>query len=359
MAKARTKPIFESARGRPILQDVAQLIQSGKVKRVCTLTGAGISTSAGIPDFRSPKTGLYANLEKYKLPYAEAVFDIEYFVDKPEPFFALAKELWPANYEPTPSHYFFKLLEDRKLLLRAFTQNIDTLERRAGVSDDKIVEAHGSFATATCLKCRKKHTAEQIKDRIMQGQVLRCTETSCKGKKRALIKSDIVFFGEALPSRFHQRISDLEDCDLLIVMGTSLTVHPFASLVNAVPDECPRVLINLEAVGEMGDFSMGTMGMQYSDGFDFDGRARGGPEKARDVLYLGKCDDGVRELVEALGWTDDFEKLCDANKRSRAQGSLTSAEGKADEVSKEVADLTGALDATKLDEPDAAPKAHH
>lgn len=73
------------------------------------------------------------------------------------------------------------------MLSGVWTQNIDTLERIAGIRDDLIVEAHGSFATATCLKCRKKFDKEEIRDEIMEGRVVRCKEKPCRGKKDALI----------------------------------------------------------------------------------------------------------------------------------------------------------------------------
>ena len=169
---------------------------------------------------------------------------------------------------------------------------------------DLIVEAHGSFATATCLKCRSTTTAEELKPRIDLGEVVRCNKASCKGKQDALIKPDIVFFGEGLPKDFFSRLSDLDRCDLLLVMGTSLQVQPFASVVNRVRGDCPRVLINLESVGELDDFdTTGSFFSKYrEDGFDFDGRTRGGPSKARDVRWLGEADKAVLELVDLLGW---------------------------------------------------------
>jgi NAD-dependent deacetylase sirtuin 2 len=109
------------------------------------LAGAGLSVSAGIPDFRTPGTGLYDNLQRYKLPYPTAIFELRYFREYPLPFYLLAREMFPGKWAPTPGHYFVKLLEEKGVLLRAFTQNIDTLERVAGVSTDLIVEAHGSF----------------------------------------------------------------------------------------------------------------------------------------------------------------------------------------------------------------------
>jgi NAD-dependent histone deacetylase SIR2 len=144
------------------VEALAQYIKDGRAKQIVVMvrhvslqyntstngsqTGAGISTSAGIPDFRSPETGLYANLARLNLPYAEAVFDISYFRDKPEPFYTLAQELYPGKYRPTITHSFITLLHKKGLLLKLFTQNIDCLEREAGVPGDTIIEAHGSFA---------------------------------------------------------------------------------------------------------------------------------------------------------------------------------------------------------------------
>ncbi|KAG6823915.1 NAD-dependent protein deacetylase sirtuin-2, partial [Arthromyces matolae] len=91
-----------------------------------------VSTSAGIPDFRSPNTGLYSNLARLNLPHPEAVFEINFFRRNPVPFYTLAAELYPGSFRPTPTHSFIKLLESHNLLHMCFTQNIDTLERRAG-----------------------------------------------------------------------------------------------------------------------------------------------------------------------------------------------------------------------------------
>lgn len=155
------------------VEAVAKYIKDGRAKNIVVMvgshiqiyynpysynikTGAGISTSAGIPDFRSPDTGLYANLARLNLPYAEAVFDISYFRNNPLPFYILAHELYPGKYRPTISHSFINLLHKKGLLLKLFTQNIDCLEREAGVPGEKIVEAHGSFAkyvTHIALSC--------------------------------------------------------------------------------------------------------------------------------------------------------------------------------------------------------------
>jgi len=155
---------------------------------VIVMAGAGISTSAGIPDFRSPGTGLYSQLEKYNLPFPEAIFQLDYFRKNPKPFFLLAKELYPQNFKPTPTHYFLRLLNEKNKLLRIFTQNIDSLERVAGLPADKLVEAHGTFFTSHCLNCRKAYDLEFVKEIIFKDEIPYCTE--CKGA----IKPDIVFF---------------------------------------------------------------------------------------------------------------------------------------------------------------------
>ena len=102
------------------IDGIVEYIKSGKATKIITMAGAGISTSAGIPDFRSPGTGLYSNLQKYNLPDPQAIFEIGYFRENPEPFFQLAKELYPDGdkFRPTPSHFFIKLLHDKGLLHR-------------------------------------------------------------------------------------------------------------------------------------------------------------------------------------------------------------------------------------------------
>ncbi|XP_016409760.1 NAD-dependent protein deacetylase sirtuin-2-like [Sinocyclocheilus rhinocerous] len=211
------------------LDGVARYILSGKCKNIICMVGAGISTSAGIPDFRSPGTGLYANLQKYNLPCPEAIFQIDYFKKHPEPFFALARELYPGQFKPTVCHYFMRMLKDKGLLTRSYSQNIDTLERVAGLEGEDLIEAHGTFHTSHCVSflCRKEYSMDWMKNKIFSEDIPKCD--SCG----SLVKPDIVFFGENLPARFFTSMKmDFPRCDLLIIMGTSLQVQPFASLVS-------------------------------------------------------------------------------------------------------------------------------
>jgi len=290
------------------MEAVVQYIQSEKCKNIIVMAGAGISTSAGIPDFRSPDSGLYANImRKYQLPDPQVMFEIGFFKKNPEPFYSLAKELFPEELNPTPSHYFVRLLHNKGLLLRHYTQNIDGLERIAGIPGGKIVEAHGSFHTSHCMSssCRKEHSFDWMKEKIFSETLPKCTECN------HVVKPDVVFFGENLPPRFFDCMGkDFPECDLLIIMGTSLVVQPFAHLVNKVPDSCPRLLINREIVG--------TASHMFAKGMNFKS------ERNRDIAVLGDCDDGVRKLVKALGWEEEFNKMCHEKPTVVAAGAETS-----------------------------------
>lgn len=262
------------------LEALAKYIKDGRASKIVVMVGAGISTSAGIPDFRSPDTGLYANLARLDLPYAEAVFDISFFRQNPAPFYALAQELYPGRYRPTITHSFIRLLQKKGLLLKLFTQNIDCLEREAGLPAEYIVEAHGSFASQACIECKSAQPDKLMHDAITTKTVPYCTLEGCNG----LVKPDIVFFGEALPAAFGMNRTLPASADLCIVMGSSLQVQPFASLPQFAQEGTPRLLINYEAVGGLGS-------------------------RADDVLLLGDCDTGVRKLARALGWLEELESL--------------------------------------------------
>lgn len=111
--------------GKPTLANLCSKLKEGCYRRVIVMLGAGVSVSAGIPDFRSPGSGLYESLDlqRYKVPSAQAVFNIDFFRENPKPFFVLAKELFYGQaYKPTVAHYFIKLLSNRGLLHRCYTQ---------------------------------------------------------------------------------------------------------------------------------------------------------------------------------------------------------------------------------------------
>ncbi|NXN14538.1 SIR3 deacetylase, partial [Indicator maculatus] len=281
-----------SRQGQLSLQEVAEQIQRQERRRVVVMAGAGISTPSGIPDFRSPGSGLYSNLAQYDIPYPEAIFELRYFFANPKPFFTLAKELYPGNYRPNYAHYFLRLLHDKGLLLRLYTQNIDGLERVAGIPPDRLVEAHGTFATATCTVCRRKFPGEDFRGDIMAGRLPQCP--TCSG----LVKPDIVFFGEELPQRFLLHLADFPRADLLLVIGTSLEVEPFASLAGAVGSSVPRVLINRDLVGPFAQC-----------------------QRHNDVAQLGDVVSGVERLVELLGWAQEMQTLIQKETQKVGSGS--------------------------------------
>ena len=269
--------------------------------KVVVLVGAGISVKSGIPDFRSPGTGLYSNLSAYQLTRPEDMFTLTFFEQNPHPFYEFAKSIWPTGqHRPTRTHTFLKLLEDKGILHRVYTQNIDGLERLAGVSPDKVVEAHGSFSSASCITNNHPQDPYFVKERIFSNKVpIHCTECG------SLVKPDITFFGQMLPDRFYELVtSDLAECDLLIILGTSLKVAPFNSLPSKVNVTVPRLLINREFVKGTGPRPL----------------VIDGPGAYRDIFIAGDCDEEISRLIHMLGWEENSHQSMpkiDMHKRSR------------------------------------------
>ncbi|RKO91904.1 DHS-like NAD/FAD-binding domain-containing protein, partial [Blyttiomyces helicus] len=144
------------------LDDAVRLLRESK--NIIVLTGAGVSVSCGIPDFRS-KNGIYSRLDEFELEDPQEMFDLHYFRARPQTFYSFAKEIYPSNFKPSPSHDFIRLLEQKGKLLRNYTQNIDTLEQTAGI--ERIIQCHGSFATATCIECGYHVPGKEIEKDIM------------------------------------------------------------------------------------------------------------------------------------------------------------------------------------------------
>eukprot|EP00755_Sulcionema_specki_P020626 Sspe_Gene.72424::Locus_43220_Transcript_1_1_Confidence_1.000_Length_500::g.72424::m.72424/K11412/SIRT2, SIR2L2; NAD-dependent deacetylase sirtuin 2 len=124
----------------------------GGVGKVVCLLGAGVSTSAGIPDFRS-EGGLYSMLGEYNLPYPEAIFDLDYYSRHPTPFNTFARQLFSGRYKPTPTHHLLRLMADEGFVLRIYSQNIDSLECAAGIGAEYVIPVHGNLDFAACIVC--------------------------------------------------------------------------------------------------------------------------------------------------------------------------------------------------------------
>lgn len=160
------------------IDDAAKLINSSK--NILVITGAGISTSLGIPDFRSKSTGFYTKLQAMGFEEPEEVFDLATFDENPSIFYSLAGDILPDLNRWTPTHQFIRMIQDKGKLLRNYTQNIDNIESHAGVITDKIIQCHGSWATATCRKCAHKIPGEQIFNDIKAKKVAYCEK--CKAQ---------------------------------------------------------------------------------------------------------------------------------------------------------------------------------
>ncbi len=189
-------------------------------KRPVALTGAGVSTLSGIPDFRGPQ-GMYRN------PEAEKIFDIDWFDRDPGVYYRGCRELVYGleKFEPGPVHRALKKLEDVGHLGGIATQNIDMLHQKAGSSN--VWELHGSPLWYHCRRCGKAVRFEAVCEQLKRGaEVARC---DCGGP----LKPDITFFGEMLPeAALTQAQSAAIGADVMLVLGTSLTVFPAAGLPN-------------------------------------------------------------------------------------------------------------------------------
>ncbi|EFO92296.1 CRE-SIR-2.1 protein [Caenorhabditis remanei] len=247
------------------LADAVELFKTRK--NILILTGAGVSVSCGIPDFRS-KDGIYARLrgEFPNLPDPTAMFDIRYFRNNPAPFYNFAREIFPGQFTPSVSHRFIKELESAGRLLRNYTQNIDTLEHQTGIK--RVVECHGSFSKNTCTECGDQTDGMVIREDVLAMRVARCKK--CDG----VIKPNIVFFGEDLGKDFHRCVTeDKNKVDLIVVIGSSLKVRPVALIPHCVGKDVPQILINRESL----------------------------PHYNADIELLGNCDDIIRDICFSLG----------------------------------------------------------
>lgn len=264
------------------LATFASLLKSGHFKRIVVLTGAGISVNAGIPDFRS-KGGLYETLKKKGYPKPEKIFDLSEFKRNPSLFYEVGGELDTAGCNPTLTHYFLTLLHSKGLLCEVFTQNIDSLELKAGLPRSKLVQAHGHFNSCHCTSCGRENDVDSMMEHLRQKQVYKCSQ--CDG----VVKPDVVFFGEKLPAAFTEAVVDIPSADLLIVVGTSLVVYPFASLASMVRKGTPRVYITkkLETVGDF----------QFKNA------------EVPDVAFEYDCDEFFRTLADECGWGAELDKL--------------------------------------------------
>jgi len=234
------------------------------------LTGAGISTESGIPDFRSPG-GLWTRIDPGE-------FSIDRFLQNPGRFWRLYLQLKASgdfdmsSAVPNAGHQALARMEQMGILKCVITQNVDNLHQRAGSVE--VVEFHGNLLRAACMKCQALESIEEVEDRIgdPMENVPRCNK--CGG----LLKPDAVFFGEAISSRA-LTISKMQSikCDVLLVIGTSLQVYPAAEIPLSVKMKHPPaqvIEVNLEPSAMR--------------------------EEVTDILLLGKAGEVLCRLTEYL-----------------------------------------------------------
>ncbi len=216
------------------IQLLGQLIDESS--RIVCFTGAGISTESGIPDFRSPGTGLWTKIKPIQF---------QDFISSEE----ARQESWSRKFSgdrtmedatPNQGHYALAHMVEQGHCIGIITQNVDNLHQNSGVPDDLVVELHGNASYTKCLSC---HTRYELADLAAQfqarGRVEPCS--SCGG----IVKTATISFGQSMPeNEMHRAQQMTEACDLMIVLGSSLTVHPAAGF----PEYAKRVGTRLAIV---------------------------------------------------------------------------------------------------------------
>ena len=313
------------------LAGIAEYIRSGRCKRVHVLTGAGVSVGAGIPDFRSAG-GLYDTLRpelltatpEQRTTMAEnptAVVSRGIFEETSLPYLEVRRPfilgLAQKQWKPTAAHFFLRLLHDKGLLSRVYTQNIDGLDYATGIPESKLLSCHGTMGRAECEFCKAPMPFEefctkvrtQIKDiyNTDKDAPKESTMIKCEACGRPGLKPATVLYGSDLPQSFadgldedffqtrrigpvsgtedHPDEAQEEEGSLLIVSGTSLTVSPANSVVPRSGPTNPKLVVNREAVGD-------EFGLDFGNG--------------RDVFAEGDADDGFIALAAELGWLEEL-----------------------------------------------------
>ena len=219
----------EIAKGAKLLREA---------QRILVFSGAGLSTESGIPDFRSPG-GVWSKYDPSDFEFDRIISDerarIKYWEMSTE-FYQPMKDA-----RPNRAHLAVKTLEEKGKLLAIVTQNIDRLHHKAGNTPEKIIEIHGTAFSVSCLSCGKKYDRDEIQKRIASGvKAPYCDD--CSG----VLKPDTVSFGQAMPEDSMSRaIMVARQCDLCMVLGSSLVVYPAASIPSmAVQSGAKLIIIN-------------------------------------------------------------------------------------------------------------------
>lgn len=254
--------------------------KENKFKNIIFMVGAGISTAAGIPDFRS-KTGLFKQLQdKYNMSAPEEFFYKKTFLQKPELFYEFCKYFDLSSVKPTITHKFLSYMISKHNVKYLFTQNIDGLELKAKIPNEKIIFAHGTFTKGHCPQCHIEIDINKINEGIKNGNIVYCEQ--CNGP----CKPNVVFYGENLSEEFYEKAQSCRECDLVMIFGTSLQVYPFAAIPKLLKMRAWKVTFNRDKVG---NFKYNFL-------------------SSNSLFLQGITDNTVLKLVKDIGWMEDFKK---------------------------------------------------
>jgi NAD-dependent SIR2 family protein deacetylase len=295
-----------------MIPEIARILLQPSAK-ISFLTGAGVSVAAGIPDFRSPG-GMYDTLqpdlltatpEHRRLMAMDPTYVVSWDIFRHTQFpylevrrpFILGINSSPPQWAPTITHFFPALLHRKQKLLRLYTQNIDGLDYQCGIPKDKIIAVHGSIGSVSCEGCNTLMPTDEfiakvrshIKDIYgVDGTAPeKSTPILCRSCNRPLVKPATVLYGRNLPREFFDcSDADAGETSMLFVAGTSLTVHPAASLPDKLPATTPKIVVNRDRVGN----------------FDY-------VNDASATFLQGDCDSVFLQIIDECGWLREFSDL--------------------------------------------------
>lgn len=354
-------PIRHRLNNFQTFDDAVSLFKSSK--NIIVLTGAGISTSLGVPDFRS-QNGVYNMLVDSVYDDPQELFHIDNFKADPEEFYRQAAKIFPAMQGLVPAdgesrksnaplvpkysltHAFVAMLQDKEKLLTNYTQNIDSLEKEAGVSSSKLIQCHGTLATASCMTCHKKYSAKKYMGIVLAGNVPYCKcsqeekvskpkqsrQRGRSGKKKrkrnefedtdsdvsgndidppkGLLRPDMTFFGEAIADSYAPRLKmDKTKVDLLVIVGTSLKVEPVNEMLLNIPPTVPQIWISKDRCLREG--------------------------VKVDIELLGECDVVLEEIARRAGWENALKDRLWTSEKAQDVKFSSLAKARSTDISRE------------------------
>jgi NAD-dependent deacetylase len=230
------KGVRETMGKKDSLIEAAKLFR--EASKILVFTGAGMSTESGIPDFRSPG-GIWSKYDPSDFLYQRIISDER----AREKYWKMSTEYYETMKTalPSPGHLAIKELEEMGKLLSVVTQNIDNLHQKAGNAVDKVIEIHGNAFSVTCLSCGRRYGRDVIEKRLRSGNKVPACDV-CSG----VLKPDTISFGQTMPQdKVQESFRLARECDLCLVLGSSLVVYPAASIpAYAVQQGAKLIIIN-------------------------------------------------------------------------------------------------------------------